>query len=79
MLVIDPDECIDCRVCIPECPVDAIYAGDEAPPDQLGYFDINARLAREWPVITRKRPLAGGDDWATVKVKSHLLDPRSAG
>jgi len=78
MLVIDPDDCIDCRLCIPECPVDAIYAGDEVPPDQHAYFDINARLALRWPVITRRRPLAGGDEWATVKVKGHLLDPASA-
>jgi len=78
MLVIDPEECIDCRLCIPECPVDAIYAGDEVPADQRPYFEINARLALRWPVITRRRPLAGGDDWAAVKVKGHLLDPASA-
>ena len=78
MLVIDPDECIDCRLCIPECPVDAIYAGDEVPSDQQAYFEINASLARRWPIITRRRPLAGGDEWAKTRVKSHLLDLDSA-
>ncbi len=78
MLVIDPDECIDCRVCIPECPVGAIFADAEVPTEQQPYLETNADLARRWPVITRKRPLADGDDWAQVRDKTKLLDPRSA-
>ncbi|MEO6659294.1 MAG: ferredoxin FdxA, partial [Burkholderiaceae bacterium] len=56
MLVIDPDECIDCQVCIPECPVDAIFAGEDVPAHQQQFFQINAELAPHWPVITRKKP-----------------------
>ena len=79
MLVIDPDECIDCGLCIPECPVHAIYAGEAVPPDQQPYFRINAELARRWPVISHRRaapPDAGR--WALVRDKADLLDPRSA-
>jgi ferredoxin len=45
-LVIDPDECIDCAVCIPECPVNAIYAEEDTPPDQLQFIQLNADLAK---------------------------------
>ena len=77
MLVIDPDDCIDCRLCIPECPVDAIYAGEEVPADQQWYFAINAKLARTWPVISRaKAALPDAQDWAAVRDKAALLDPR---
>jgi len=42
MLVIDPDECIDCNLCVPECPVDAIYAEDDLPEDKKEYIELNA-------------------------------------
>ena len=45
-LVIDPDECIDCAVCIPECPANAIYAEEDVPQDQLNFIALNAELAR---------------------------------
>ena len=77
MLVIHPDECIDCQVCIPECPVDAIFAGDDVPTDQQQFFQINADLAPRWPVITRKKPPpADADEWAKVKDKLELLDTK---
>jgi ferredoxin len=80
MLVIDPDECIDCAVCIPECPVDAIFRGDDVPADQQQYFAINARLALRWPVITRRKAaLPDADDWARVRDKAGLLDEAAAG
>jgi ferredoxin len=80
MLVIDPDECIDCAVCIPECPVDAIFRGDDVPADQQQYFAINARLAQRWPVITRsKAPLPDADRWGRVRDKAQLLDEAAAG
>ena len=75
MLVIDPDECIDCAVCIPECPVEAIFRGEDVPADQQHYFEINARLARRWPVITRaKAAPPDADHWAQVQQKAELLD-----
>ena len=64
-LTIDPDECIDCAVCIPECPVNAIYAEEDLPQDQRHMTALNAELATSgWPSITkRKAPLPDADDW----------------
>ena len=72
MLVIDPDECIDCAVCIPECPVNAILPEEDVPSDQLALIKINVELSRKWPSITkRKAPLPDADDW---KDKPNKLD-----
>jgi ferredoxin len=65
-LTIDPDECIDCAVCIPECPVNAIYAEEDVPADQIAFIQLNADLAKlaGWKSITkRKAPLPDADDW----------------
>ena len=51
-LAIDPDECIDCAVCIPECPVNAIFAEEDVPADQKPFIELNVELARGWPSIT---------------------------
>lgn len=45
MRVVDPDVCIDCGACVPECPVDAIYADDDLPADLAEFADINATIA----------------------------------
>jgi ferredoxin len=55
-LVIDPDECIDCTLCVPECPVNAIFAEDDLPEEQKQYTALNAELAKKWPVLTEKKP-----------------------
>lgn len=55
MLAIDPEECIDCTLCEPECPVDAIFAEDDLPPEQHHFLELNARYAPAWPVITEKK------------------------
>src|SRR6267143_1011457 len=55
-LAIDPDECIDCAVCIPECPVNAIYAEEDVPAEQRPFIPLNAELAKQWPSITRMKP-----------------------
>ena len=47
-LVIDPDECIDCAVCIPECPANAIYPEDDVPADQVQFIELNAELAKRF-------------------------------
>ncbi|GGY10392.1 ferredoxin FdxA [Paludibacterium paludis] len=74
-LVIDPEECIDCTLCVPECPVEAIYPEDDLPADQQAFLGINAELAREWPVISAKKdPLPDHEEWAKVKDKRHLLE-----
>jgi ferredoxin len=54
-LVIDPEECIDCTLCEPECPVNAIFAEDEVPADQADFLEINRELSRQWPVLTHKK------------------------
>ena len=74
-LVIDPDECIDCAVCIPECPVEAIYAEEDVPPDQEKWIQINVELLAKWPSITRTKPaLEDADEWAEVKNKEQYLE-----
>ena len=74
-LVIDPDECIDCAVCIPECPVDAIYAEEDVPDDQQDFIELNAELAKDWPSITRlEEACSDADNWKDVKEKKHLIE-----
>ena len=64
ILVIDPDECIDCTLCVPECPVNAIFAEDDLPDEQRQFVQLNAELAKKWPVITEKKPAPGdAADW----------------
>ena len=75
MLVIDPDECIDCAVCIPECPVNAIYAEEDVPEDQKEWLALNAELAKSWPVITdTKEPPPDADQFKDVKDKKKFLE-----
>ena len=74
-LIINPDECIDCTLCEPECPTEAIFSEDEVPADQKDFLKINADLAKAWPVITtRKDAPADARDWDKVKDKLHLLE-----
>jgi ferredoxin len=62
-LAIDPDECIDCTLCVAECPAEAIFAEDDVPADQQEYIELNARLAKVWPTITSKKDaLPDADD-----------------
>lgn len=74
-LVIHPDECIDCALCEPECPVDAIRSEDDLQPGEEQFLEINARLAGQWPVITeRKDPPRDADEWASVQDKLDYLE-----
>ena len=54
-LVIDPDDCIDCAVCVPECPVNAIYADVDVPANQQDFIALNAELSPKWRPITRTK------------------------
>ena len=75
MLVIHPDECIDCALCEPECPVDAIYSEDELPDDQQEFLELNQELAEQWPNITEaKDPPPDADDWREVSDKLQYLE-----
>ena len=75
-LVIDPEACIDCAVCVPECPVSAIVADTELPPAQADFLELNARLAAQWPVISQAgEPLPDAEQWASVADKrAELLE-----
>lgn len=74
-LVIDPEECIDCTLCEPECPANAIYAEDEVPEDQKTFLEINRDLSRKWPVITeRKDAPADATEWDGKAGKLGLLE-----
>ncbi len=74
MLIIDPEECIDCALCEPECPVNAIYAEDDVPEDQKMFIEWNAKQAASWPAITRMKPApADAKEWEGVPNKREFL------
>jgi len=73
-LAIDPDGCIDCAVCVPECPEDAIYAESDVPEDQKQFIEINAELARLWTPITKsKAAMPEHEKWSGVANKLQYL------
>jgi ferredoxin len=75
MLVIDPEECIDCTLCVPECPVEAIFAEDDVPDAQKEWIPLNKELSGKWPAIVQRKPApADADQWAKVKEKKSLLE-----
>jgi len=75
MLVIDPEACIDCGVCVPECPAEAIFPESS---QLIEWVDINRKYAKEWPVITkRKNPLPEAKEFDGMKDKfKKFFDPR---
>jgi ferredoxin len=74
-LVIDPDECIDCTLCEPECPVEAIFSEEELPAGQEQFRQLNAELAKAWPVITEKKPAPpDAKEWEGRPGKAQLLE-----
>ena len=75
MLVIDPDECIDCTLCEPECPAEAIKSEDDLSDAEQVFLQLNSDLAKEWPVINEmKDPPEDADEWKTVKGKLKYLE-----
>lgn len=73
-LVIHPDECIDCALCEPECPINAIVAEDELSDDQLQFKELNAELSKKWPNITAKKDAPDdAKDWDGVQGKLQYL------
>ena len=75
-LVIDPTICIDCALCVPECPAAAIYQDTEVPENQIEFIELNAQLSQEWPNITElKAPPKDADEWNGVADKLPLLEP----
>jgi ferredoxin len=73
-LAIDPDQCIDCAVCVPECPENAIFSDNDVPEDQKEFIAINAELSRLWPAITKaKSSLPDAAQWSGVANKQQYL------
>ena len=73
-IVINPEECIDCGLCEPACPVKAIYAEDELPPDQIPFIEINDNLSRKWPNLTQKKDaMPEAEKYAEIKNKIGML------
>ncbi|WP_339044917.1 ferredoxin FdxA [Candidatus Zinderia endosymbiont of Aphrophora alni] len=73
-LVIDPEECIDCAVCVAECPVNAIYAEEDVPKNQFDFIELNKKLSSNWLQITKKKEaLKSSEKWKNIKNKKHLL------
>jgi len=75
MLVISPEECIDCNLCVPECPAEAIYSEDDLHEDQQIFLAINEKYAQQWPVISNiKPPPEDADTWCGKPNKRRFLD-----
>ena len=73
-LAINPDECIDCTLCVAECPAEAIFSEDDVPADQQHFIALNARLSQVWPSITsRKEAVPDADAMNGKKGKTELL------
>lgn len=74
-LVINPDECIDCALCEPECPADAIFSEDDLPEDQQEFLQINAEKSQVWPVISEhKEPLPDAEEWNGKENKREFIE-----
>jgi ferredoxin len=74
-LVIDPEECIDCTLCEPECPINAIFSEDDVPDDQEKFTALNAELSLKWPVITEMKPApADAKEWEDKPNKLEKLE-----
>ncbi|MFT6188894.1 MAG: ferredoxin [Oleispira sp.] len=76
-LVIDPDECIDCALCEPECPAQAIFSEDEVPADQQQFIELNAELSEEWRdnnITEMKDSPADAEEWDGVPDKLQYLE-----
>ena len=79
MLVIDPDECIDCGACVDECPVTAIFPEEDLPEKWEHYLELNAKYTPDWPVINETQdPLPTAEDARNEESKEADLDPSPA-
>jgi ferredoxin len=78
MLVIDPDQCIDCGVCVPECPAEAIIP--DTHDDAVQWIELNREYSKAWPNITKKTQVpADADDWLEVPHKFEKFFSKKAG
>jgi ferredoxin len=78
MLVINPDECIDCGVCEPECPAEAIVSDTNAVAEK--WLEMNRDYSGQWPNIIKKKPApADADEFKGVKNKFEKFFSKNAG
>ena len=74
-LAINPDDCIDCDLCVSECPADAIYQEDQLPLDKQDFTALNAELCEVWPKITEVKPAPNdADSWNGTPDKLKFLE-----
>lgn len=74
-LAIHPDECIDCELCVPECPEKAIYRDTDVPPEQAAFIALNRELSAKWSPITKaKAALPDAAEWSGVPGKLKHLE-----
>lgn len=74
-LVINPEACIDCSLCVTECPADAIFDENDLPEDQRHFIQLNADLSLEWPVIdSTSAPLPEAEEWVDRPGKMQFLE-----
>ncbi|MBW5486572.1 ferredoxin FdxA [Streptomyces bambusae] len=79
MLVINPEECIDCGACEPECPVTAIFEESELPKKWSAYIQLNVEYASKWPGITEQTdPPSDWEEWKDVEEKKKHFNPAPA-
>jgi ferredoxin len=75
MLVIDPEECIDCAMCETECPVEAIMSEDDLTDDQKDFLALNELYSAKWPVITSMKAAPDdAKDWENVENKRQYIE-----
>jgi len=73
-LAIDPEECIDCGACVPECPVEAIFEEDDVPDKWADYIELNAVFSAQWPIIDdNKEPHPEAEAMREVEDKRAML------
>ena len=74
-LVINPEECIDCSLCEPECPIDAIISDEDITDENKHFLEINKRLSEKWPILTEmKKAPEDAKEWENKKDKLKLLE-----
>lgn len=74
-VAINPEECVDCALCVPECPEDAIVAGDRLDAGNQHFLALNATLAQRWPVLLeRLAPLPDHALWSGRAGRLALLE-----
>ena len=74
-LVINPDECIDCSLCVPECPIDAIISDEDITDENRQFLELNERLSKKWPVLTEFKPAPDdAKEWENKDNKIRFLE-----